>query len=195
MHVTVLPTDVGVLMDEYRYLLRRVGWVLVTVGALDIGYMNYCIANQLHYSSSLNIFAVIAGIFLMSGHLGMVRWVTWFSALIFTRSVLASLQAFVGCNISPNSLVKFDCGLDLIPLGVASFLSFRVFTLVLLLWVYMELRAPEVVEARVSAGHDDSGPPISAFILAAFPQMSAITESDVWAWAKEALMRAITEFL
>ena len=43
--------------------------VLVVVGLLDIGVLIYCIANGISYSSSQNIFAVIAGLFLLRGSL------------------------------------------------------------------------------------------------------------------------------
>lgn len=46
-------------------VLVRTGKVLITVGVIDIGVMIYCIANEISYSSSFNIFAVIAGFFLM----------------------------------------------------------------------------------------------------------------------------------
>jgi hypothetical protein len=45
-------------------VVRRVGAVLIVLGLLDIGLAMYCIANEIAYSSSLNIFAVIAGVFL-----------------------------------------------------------------------------------------------------------------------------------
>src|SRR4051812_30406743 len=76
---------------SYRFILRRVGWVLIVLGALDIAYMVYCVLNDVSYSSSLNIFAVVAGIFLVRGHLGAARTVTWFIAFMLAGLSLAAL--------------------------------------------------------------------------------------------------------
>ena len=61
---------------SYRAILRRVGLLLIVIGVLDVGYMIYCIVNGESYSSGLNIFAIVAGIFLIRGHLGAVGLVT-----------------------------------------------------------------------------------------------------------------------
>jgi hypothetical protein len=50
-------------------ILRKTGGVLLAVGLIDIAVMIYCIANQISYSSSFNIFAVVAGVFLLLGNL------------------------------------------------------------------------------------------------------------------------------
>lgn len=59
-------------MDDRAHLrvLKRVGIVLVVVGLLYIGLMVYSIAKGVAYSSSLNVFALIAGIFLIRGARG-----------------------------------------------------------------------------------------------------------------------------
>jgi len=49
----------------YQKILRNVGWALLWLGVVDVGVMIYCIANNIGYSSSFNIFAIIAGVFLM----------------------------------------------------------------------------------------------------------------------------------
>src|SRR2546425_9956416 len=71
-------------MNSYRPVLRRIGIVLVVIGVIDIGFMIYCIMTGRSYSSSLNIFAVIAGIFLIKGNLKAAKIVTWFSAFLIT---------------------------------------------------------------------------------------------------------------
>lgn len=53
----------------YASILKRVGFVLILVGLVDISYMIYCIVNDFSYSSSFNIFALIAGLFLILGNL------------------------------------------------------------------------------------------------------------------------------
>ena len=86
-------------MDEqaYRLILKRAGFVLVAVGLIDIGWMVYCIVNRISYSSSLNLFAVIAGVLLIRGGLrtaGIVRWLALFavSALVTVAVVLPFSQ-------------------------------------------------------------------------------------------------------
>jgi hypothetical protein len=52
---------------DYTAILRKTGWVLVAVGLIDIAMMIYTISLGMSYSSSLNIFAVVAGLFLIGG--------------------------------------------------------------------------------------------------------------------------------
>ena len=68
------------ITGEARTILRRVGLVLIAFGMLDIGVMIYCIANAINYSSSFNVFAVIAGIYVGRGHPWWVKWTTRASA-------------------------------------------------------------------------------------------------------------------
>src|ERR1700733_3594175 len=86
-------------MDEQPYglILKRAGFVLVAIGSIDFGWMIYCIFNGIAYSSSLNIFAVIAGILLIRGGLktaGIVRWLALLtvSALVSVAVVFPILQ-------------------------------------------------------------------------------------------------------
>jgi hypothetical protein len=55
--------------QTYRGILKCVGGVLIVIGLIDIAVMIYCIVNRISYSSSFNIFAVIAGILSMRGGL------------------------------------------------------------------------------------------------------------------------------
>ena len=133
----------------------------MVVGALDIGLMVYCIANQLSYSSSLNIFAVVAGVLLLRGHLGTVRVVTWFSAFLLSGLLLCSLVVFPWMQ-------PLDYWLLIIrehPFGSVAYTVFVLAVLWMLFWVYGQLRLPAVVEARVAAGHM-RGAPKSAFLAA-----------------------------
>jgi len=146
-------------MAEHLAVLRRVGWVFVVVGLLDIGWMIYSIANQRSYSSSLNIFAVAAGVLLLRGHLGTVRIVTWFSAFLFTGLTLCLFAVFPWMQ-------PLDYWLLVVrqhPFGSVLGAVLVVAVLWMLLWVYRELRLPVVLKARTAAGQD-SRPPKSAFI-------------------------------
>ena len=146
-------------METYRDILKRVGLVLIVVGALDIGYMVYCISNGQNYSSSFNIFAVIAGVFLLRGSLVAVRLVTWFSAFMFAGFVGASLVLFPFLRPAGLWITEFRLN----PVGVSLSIVFGLVVIALLFWVYKQLRSAPVVAARVAAGHSAS-PPKPAFI-------------------------------
>ena len=82
------------IYGEHRKILRRTGWVLVGVGILDTGLMIYCIIHSLNYSSSLNLFALGAGVFLVRGNLEAVRVIVWFSAFMLSGFLLGSVAVF-----------------------------------------------------------------------------------------------------
>lgn len=149
-------------MTEHLRILRRVGWVLVGVGLLDIGVMAYCIVNNISYSSSLNIFAVIGGILLLRGNLGAVRAITWFSAFMFSGLLLSFLFVFPWLQPIDYSLLM----LREHPVVTLGSILLAMASLGMLFWVYTQLRLPAVVTARVAAGHA-RGAPKSAFLAGA----------------------------
>ena len=146
-------------MTEHLPILRRVGWLLVIVGTLDIGVMIYCIVNKVSYSSSLNVFALAAGIFLLRGHLGAVRYVTWFSAFLLSGMLLCFLTVFPWLQPMDYWLLVISNH----PFGSVAYLVLVVVFFWMLFWVYTQMRLPAVVEARVAAGQTQ-GAPTSAFV-------------------------------
>ena len=146
-------------MAEHLRILRHVGWVLVVIGLLDIGFMIYCIANRMNYSSSLNVFSVVAGIFLLRGSLGAARVVTWFSAFMLSGLLLCSFLVFPWLQPLEYWVLTFreDPVVSLVSILMVPVLLFVLF------WVYRMLRAPPVVQARAAAGQR-SGVPKSAFV-------------------------------
>ena len=143
----------------HQIVLHRVGWTLIVIGVLDVALMVYCIANNLGYSSSLNIFAVIAGVYLIRGHLGAVRVVTWFSAFYLSGFLLALVFLFPWLRPLDYWRISFLRS----PTGflVSALASFVV--LGVIAWVYSQLRSPAVVRARETAGQPGRAP-ISAFL-------------------------------
>ena len=137
---------------------RRVGWALIVVGVLDIGYMVYCIVNHLSYGSSFNIFAVIAGSFLLRRNLRAAKVVTWFAALLLTGlgGVLILLPLVIPLDF-------WAVQLRLNPVSTPVTLAVAIAALVFVSWVYRELTSEAVVEARRSAGLDTKRP-FSAFV-------------------------------
>jgi hypothetical protein len=146
----------------YRRTLRRVGAVLVVMGILDIGLMVYCVMHGLNYSSSVNIFAVIAGILLIRGSLGTVRVITRFLAFFLGAMALGTLILFPFMSPPAPWIVKARLHPFTTILGAAVVISFAV----AMVWVYSELRRPEVLEARRAAGQSIARP-TSAFALGA----------------------------
>ena len=74
--------------QAYVPILRRVGKVLIAVGIFDILYMVYCIVNGYSYRGSFNIFAVIAGLFLLKGSLKAARIVTLLLTIYFISMLI-----------------------------------------------------------------------------------------------------------
>lgn len=129
-------------MNDYRRSLRVVGIVLIVVGFLDVGWMIYCIANSESYSSSFNIFAVIAGILLVRGGLRTARVVAFFSAFMLSSSI--------GLLLILPWIMPFDlmiAYLRVYPASFGSYLLLAIFILVLLGWIYSRLTAPLVAAA------------------------------------------------
>ena len=79
--------------EDPRQTLKRVGAALIVVGALDVGYMIFCIMHRISYSSSFNIFAVICGIFVWRGQPWFLKWVpracAFFAALLSGSLILS----------------------------------------------------------------------------------------------------------
>lgn len=134
-------------MEDHKRILKSVGTVLLVVGILDISYMAYCIANKISYSSSFNIFSVIAGILLLRQSLKTARVVAWFSAFMLVGFVGVILMfAF----IEPWDLKIIRFTLD--PLSVSAMYLFSVLILALVFWVYRSLRSEPVLMAQEQAG-------------------------------------------
>jgi hypothetical protein len=136
------------ISDEVQQILHRVGLALIIFGLLDIGLMIYCIVNSVSYSSSFNIFAVISGIYLWRGHPWYVKWVT--------RA--AGFYAAAFCAMVPMApfLFPMDLGvleLRLHPAGVIVGTVATIGVVVLLVWVYRELRQAPVLAAYTVAGY------------------------------------------
>jgi hypothetical protein len=126
-------------MNDCHRILKRAGWVLVIVGLADIGYMIYCIANSRSYQSSFNIFAVIAGIFLLKGSLKAARIISLLTAFM--------IACFLGIMLLMPLLFPFDLLLAYIKLkpvsiGLESLVDIVI--LLLLIWIYRSLTSSSV---------------------------------------------------
>jgi hypothetical protein len=132
---------------QHTLILKRVGSVLLVVGLIDIAIMIYCIANRISYSSSFNIFAVIAGIFLLRGSLRAASVVRWLAVFMLTGFItLLIAWPFM----QPVSLTLTQ--LRLYPGASLATVAFMAFVLGLLYWIVMELGREPIQTALASAG-------------------------------------------
>ena len=132
---------------QHAPILKRVGAVLLVVGLIDIAVMIYCIANRISYSSSFNIFAVVAGIFLLRGSLRAASIVRWFAVFM--------LAAFLALLIAWPFMQPFALTLTQVRLSPGTSLAtfaFMTFVLALLVWLIRELGLEPIMAARTSAG-------------------------------------------
>jgi hypothetical protein len=136
---------------DHLSILRKAGLVLVVVGALDIGLMIYSIVSGAAYSSSLNVFAVIAGIFLLRGSLRAASLVRWFA--LFFASGLVSL-AVAWPLFQPADLTLTQAQINPVAFVVSA--AFLVFALALFVWLTRALGSAPVLEARRRIGQRPS---------------------------------------
>ncbi len=148
-------------MDDRRQVLRRVGIVLCVVGACDVALMIWCIAQGQSYSSSLNMFAVTAGFFLIRGSERAVRIVRWFSA--YYIAALGS-AALVIPFMFPMELWILTIRLYPGATFISVFILLTVFGLIA--WAYWQLRTEPVLLPSSNSGRR-IGPPRLAFALGA----------------------------
>lgn len=139
-------------MDQHQSILRRAGWLLVAIGCVDIAFMIYCIVNGWSYSSSFNIFSVVAGILLLRGSLRTARVITWFLAF-FLAAFGTLLIAFPFPQPPDLWMLRLRSDLS----GAALSLAIWPIILALLAWIYGQLRSPAVLNASLSAGLKTSG--------------------------------------
>ena len=128
-------------MKEYRIILKKVGTALIIVGILDILVMIYCIVNQLDYSSSFNIFAVIAGIFLYRGSLQTAKVVIFFTSL-FTTGMIGI--PFILPLLTPVDLLLTQIKLN--PIDSICYLAIYLGLLAFLIWILKSLTSSVVYE-------------------------------------------------
>lgn len=134
-------------MDSSEQILKKVGIALLIVGIIDIGVMIYCITNKISYSSSFNIFSVIAGIFLMRNSIRTARIVTFFGAFM--------LAGFLGLVVTFPFMEPFELKAITFMLNPISTILSYVFMFVAIgfvYWIYKNLASEPVMAARKEAG-------------------------------------------
>lgn len=147
-------------MDDNNNPFKKAGIALVAIGFLDIGVMIYSIVNSINYSSSFNIFAVVAGIFLIKGGVKTARVVRWFSVFM--------VVGFIGMFIVFPIIMPFGLLVVQLKTNTLSFVSSFLFGLVLiavLVWVHLQLSTSSALQILEQAGYK-TGKPLSAYLAA-----------------------------
>lgn len=134
-------------INDYMPILRRTGLVLMAVGFIDIGVMIYCITNEISYSTSFNIFAVIAGFLLFRGGLRTATYVRWYSTFMLSAAI-SLVAAFP--FMQPLSLTLTQIRLNL---GM-TFIAMVIMLLMLwfLYWLSKELGRQPILDATIASG-------------------------------------------
>lgn len=143
-------------MENALNPFKRAGIALVVIGLLDIGVMIYCIMNGTSYSSSFNIVAVIAGIFLLRRGIKTARIIRWFTAFF--------ISACLGVIILFPLLMPLDLlvtQLKLNPVGTLFSYGTPAIFLCILVWIYLELSSTCSKDLYKAKGYK-SGHPKSA---------------------------------
>ena len=173
----------------HKPILKRCGIVLIVVGALDIAYMVWCIANDRSYSSSLNIFALVAGILLVRGSLKAARWVAMGASFLFAAGALA----IVGLPfIYP---IGYWFAVLRHRAGVAVTIVIALALMSVLFWIRQQLLRSEVLKAEQDAGVRAPRVRLAAIIGAFLPVLLVAVLSMMLhgGTAKEAIRRARQE--
>jgi hypothetical protein len=152
--------------NERQQILGRVGLALIVFGSLDIGVMIYCIAHRISYSSSFNVFAVLAGVFVWKGHPWWLKRVRTAAAFFIAAFCVALLMAPF---IVPIDLTVVAVRLHpvqalftvLVSTGVVVFLS----------WVYRQLGSPCIVRNESSQSKGSARAP---FVLGAVVALAVV---------------------
>lgn len=175
--------------DMHRRILARCGVVLIAVGLIDIAIMVWCIVHRRSYGSSLNIFSVVAGVFLLRGSLRTARTVEFFATFMLVGFCAGSLVLPLMYPLGYwGAVIRNQIGTVEFVATIGVFVA----VLVLLGWVRREMSRPEVRQAQLAAGLAPrstvvavgAGVGIPVILLIA---MTFMSRSDV---AREAVRRA-----
>ena len=164
---------------------KKAGVVLAVIGAIDILFFIYCITNQISYSSSFNIFALLAGIFLIRGGVKTARIVRWFS--VFLAVGFAGVLIISPIN-TPLSLLIAQ--LHVQPMSVISPYLFGIPLILLLYWVHKQLSTSESLEVLSAAGYKTGKPKSAVYagaglVVTIFALLALMLNSESGNKAKE----------
>lgn len=131
----------------HRPILKRTGTVLVGFSLLDTAVMVYCLIVGQAYASSLNVFGVVAGIFLMRGSLGAASLIRWSCAFLLSMTAAAIVAVPL---VFPVDLMRVVVRLN--PGIAATSAAIFLLSTGLAGWMYLELGREPVLAAQSAAG-------------------------------------------
>lgn len=169
---------------EHLTILKNAGVALLIAGMIDIMFMIYSIAKQIPYSSSLNIFAVVGGVFLLKGNLRAASIIRWGAAFALS-ALLATLV--IAPLILPINLTFTAMRLN--PGHMAWSFAVSLFFMGLLWWLFMQLSKSSVLEARAAAGRKVRNMYIPAVLGAALAASLGI--ASMFMQRSDAAIRAV----
>ena len=141
---------------------RKVGIALLVIGILDIGYMIYSIFNGFSYMSSFNIFAVVAGIFLIRGNL-IAALITRFFVTFFAAIVLGIVILYF--YVMPIDLMMIQIKLQ--SISMLSFALILSCVIAILIWMCIQFSTQESIQAFIHGGYEPTIPKLISFSAAA----------------------------
>lgn len=128
-------------------ILKRTGLLLIAIGIIDIAYMIYVVSNGNSYHSSFNIFAIIAGAFLIKQNLKAARVIATFCSIYIAYSL--------GSAILTTVLFPFGFWASYIKNyfsdAATSFIFFAL-AVTVLSYIYTSLTNKEIVEDMEQSG-------------------------------------------
>lgn len=148
-------------MKDSNNPFKKAGLSLLSVGIIDIAVMVYCYMNEISYSSSFYIFALIAGALLLRGGVKTARVVRWLSALF--------AMAFIGLLIAMPISLPLDLlitQLKLDALSIIGPLALGFIIVGVLIWVHFQLNSPDSLTKIAQAGYK-TGKPMFAYMMGA----------------------------
>ena len=139
---------------------KKAGILFIVVGLLDICLMIVAILNRTSYGSSLNIFAIAAGISMIRGNIKAVRFTRWNVAFMLSIIIAGIfILPIVGPLFEPPELFKIRFKLNPWPIIVSSVLMFGITSLLCV--VHYLLNKKESLEALKEAGYRTGRPKLA----------------------------------
>ena len=150
-------------MEDIYNPFRKAGITLLIIGIIDIGVMAYCISNSISYSSSFNIFAVIAGVLLIKGGVKTARIIRWVSAFFVIAFVC---MLFLWPITTPIDLTITQIKLN--PVGMLGTYAFSIVFIVILAWIYQQLSSDDSLALLKQHGYKTEKPKSALYVALAF---------------------------
>lgn len=132
---------------EALAILRRVGWVLIVMEALNLAWAAAEFLSGKSHSISLDLTVFVGAYFLVTGNLKAARWVAWFCA--FLGTVIVTIVLAVPSILPPDLLglwFRLHRRDWMVSIAVAGA------TLLVVAWAFVELRSKPILEAERAAG-------------------------------------------